>query len=198
MFPLSGSPVVPLDKILKQPTIENYESLTELEALQSYVLPDDPLAFTMDSKSFSKFCFGAFEPRGLLMLKMSYRRRGSIDLWKNGTDIPDKEIECRHIELMFAQDPTFSGYWKIQDDPTSVIKFEEIESVVVKKEFIKRVTKFIIKLKPGISIRYLNVDAIVREVTLVIDRKDIPLARKLQSAIMYELSQASLQGLFGR
>ena len=183
VFPKSGSPVVAL------------QTLHDLR-MPVYVLPEDALAFTIDPNLFSKFCVGAFEPRGLLMLKMSYLRRGSrIDLWNNLVLTPDKEIECKNIELMFAQDPAFKGDWEIQDDPTIMIEFEQIESIVVKNELFKRLGKFIIKLKPGLSVRYLHVDAVDREISLVVDRKQIPLAKKLHSAIMYELSQAKVNSL---
>jgi len=44
---------------------------------------------------------------------------------------------------------------------------------------------------------FLDVDPIIREVVLSISRKDIQLGKKLQTAIMFDLSTTKLTGLLG-
>ena len=179
VFPATGSPVVPL------------QGIQDLR-IPFYVLPDEPLAFSINPNLLTKFFAEALEPRGLLMLKMGYVSKGSgISLWDDQPYVPDTKVEGKHIELMFARNPNFSASWEVHD-PTVTLHFQDVETVTIKKGFLRRLSELSIKLKPGKTLRFLEVDQIIRELNLTISRKDLPIAARLLSAIQFELSQTRL------
>ena len=185
VFPTTGRRVVPLTNpsSLESSALHGGRSLAVPSELCD--LPQDALPFTFDPRLFSRFCSGAYEPRGLLTLRTSYH------------DSVKRKVECRHIQLMFARDPTFSGDWKIQADPTSIIRFEDIEGIALNRVHLGfSGGAFTIVLKPERTVRFLEVDEVNRELALMINRKHLRIARRLQLALSYEFAQSRFHDLW--
>lgn len=215
VFPATGSQVVPLEKPKEPelpqykppvwpalPPVEKYQKPEDLIGRVESTLPDEPLTFTMNPKFFSETAARVFEPRGLLRLRKSFIRRGGSWILKEGqTRIPDKEIFLNHAEVIFAPDKTFKNNEQSRDyeyqvnNKKTMIEFNKIETVSVRKGLLRG--SLTIKLHPEKKISLLEIDPVIRELTLTIARKDLPLAEKLKSAIMYDLSTTKLKGLLG-
>lgn len=211
IFPASGNPVVPLTEDDEKTKVADDEKTlvaseqtvitlprdysTGLYAAPMHALPEEALSFTVNETTIRDDCRKALQPRGLLRLKESYI---SCHL-----DLPDslytiERIDTPHVELLFAVKPDFVAIdrWEIRElshKPKSRIPFSHIECVVFKRWSLK--PRFIIKLKPEETARFLVSDPIIREVVLHISHKDARLAEKLQAAIMMEVSNANLQRL---
>lgn len=195
VFPQSGTAVVPMENAIEPPITEAYKPPVWPDNFvpPTDILPEESLAFVMEPTLFHQLFVDAFEPRGLFQLKSSYVEKGTgVVLWSKRKYVPDETIKCKHIELLFAKNKAFTGDWRIQEEPKALIRFTELESVKVKRGMLK--AKVIIKMKPEKSIRLLAVDPIVREAVLTICWKDVAIAKKLASAIMYEISANKLQG----
>jgi hypothetical protein len=213
IFPATGNPVVPLTQVVddeKTLVAEPRRYLTPLYVEPVYVLPEEALSFTVDEVSLREKYRQLLQPRGLLRLKDSYLFGHLL----TDDDTPSlREVKQNHIELLFAVreedfgaqsgtffDPNFGAQLQrnleVLFDPKCRIHFEDIESVTFKRLLLR--PKLIIKLKPEKFARYFAVDTIIREVVLYVSHKDAQLARRLQSVIMSEISNANLQRLLDR
>lgn len=197
-FPQTGAPVVPLEKDTKDDKegVKQFGNSKLLGAVQSSMLPEEPLSFTVDEESFKDIPRKALDARGLLTLKDTYHVSWG-DLWEGNLTL--SKVEDKHIELMFATNDSYipqsrereTLYERGELKPKFRISFKDIESVTFRRGLLK--SKMIIKLKPERDYsRLLKIDPVNREVILYVSQRDSKLAKLIQSTIMLEVSNLKL------
>jgi hypothetical protein len=136
-----------------------------------------------------------------MRLRESYTIRGNFIVTETRPYRPDKEVKEKHVELLLVRDENYLDKDDRVRDGKTKIPFRDIEFVSIECNLFRRV--FIVKpvlvitLKPEKTVYRLEVDRVVREIRFNIARKDLPIARKFQTAIMFELSNANLEKLVG-
>ena len=195
-FPQTGAPVVPIGNVNndEMTVVKQQDYLDLLGVNQSSVLPEESINFTIDESFFNDIARKAYQTRGLLRLKESYMVGSYIGGSSRG---PRREIKEKHIDLLFAARDDFKpkDEWEgnYQIKPKTMIEFRFIESVTFKRGLFR--SKLIVKLEPESTVSRLKADPIIREIVFNISWKDAQLAKRLQSAIMMEISNEKLRGI---